>query len=457
MFNFSRFFRIALIIILSLVAIAEPANAHFLFIRITPPAEGGRAAEVYFSERATAGDPRFIEKVAHTRLWRQTPDGDFEPLEVRKAADRLRAHLPAGGSVAVIGECEYGVLNRPGEPPFLLRYYPKALAGKPEELNRFKPRPDSPLEIAATVDGDTIELTALADGRPLAGATFHAVDNDLAEDEFNADADGHATWKPASAGTWSIYVKHVTATAGEKNGQHYDEIRAFATLSLAWPLVRNEADAKAVELFEQAIAARAQWQDFPGFRAKVAGSVDGRDFVGDVKVAGDGSVQLTTDDEATREWVEDQLGSIAMHRAAQGPRGERPRLWFGDDDADHPLGRLLVFGGGEFASSYRVKERQITVVNRAMGRQNMTITVLDNQRTDEGKFLPRSYTVQYWDDAGGRLLRSEAIDDRWTRVGPFDLPAAHTMTISSDVGQTVRSFRLSDHQLLAGDSDKALK
>ncbi len=32
-------------------------------------AEAGRAAEVYFSEQAEAGDPRFIAKVAHTKLW----------------------------------------------------------------------------------------------------------------------------------------------------------------------------------------------------------------------------------------------------------------------------------------------------------------------------------------------------------------------------------------------------
>ena len=48
---------------------ASPAQAHFLFIRILPPAEGGRAAEVYFSELAEAGDPRFIEKIARTELW----------------------------------------------------------------------------------------------------------------------------------------------------------------------------------------------------------------------------------------------------------------------------------------------------------------------------------------------------------------------------------------------------
>src|SRR5262249_52552770 len=118
------------------------ADAHFLFIRIEPMAEGGRWAEVYFSELAEAGDPKFVEKIAATQLWVQTATapGQFQPLVVHEAADRLRAALPSGGSVAVIGACEYGVLARPKQTPFLLRHYPKAVAGRPEELNRLTTR-----------------------------------------------------------------------------------------------------------------------------------------------------------------------------------------------------------------------------------------------------------------------------------------------------------------------------
>src|SRR5437762_14075919 len=97
------------------------AKAHFLFVRILPPAEGGRAAEVYFSELAEAGDPRFVDKIAHTRLWLQKSPGEFEPLKVHKAPDRLRAWLPSTGSLVVVGECRYGVLGRAKQTPFLLR------------------------------------------------------------------------------------------------------------------------------------------------------------------------------------------------------------------------------------------------------------------------------------------------------------------------------------------------
>src|SRR4051812_45094133 len=147
------------------------ARAHFLFVRIDPMAEGGRWAEVYFSEQAEAGDPKFVDKIASTQLWVQaaaTP-GQFQPLTVHKGTDRLRAALPVSGSVAVIGACEYGVLARPKQTPFLLRHYPKALAGRPDELNRLLPREAVPLEIRPTIEGATIKLVVLRQGRPIPG------------------------------------------------------------------------------------------------------------------------------------------------------------------------------------------------------------------------------------------------------------------------------------------------
>jgi hypothetical protein len=44
---------------------------------------------------------------------------------------------------------------------------------------------------------------------------------------------------------------------------------------------------------------------------------------------------------------------------------------------------LLVIGSGKSVSSYRVKDKQILMVNRYMGKQNFTITVFENDRNPE--------------------------------------------------------------------------
>src|SRR4051794_28729768 len=222
---------------------AGDARAHFLFIRISPMAEGGRRAEVYFSEQAEAGDPKFVDKIASTQLWAQTgaAPGQFQPLTVHKASDRLRAALPSSGSVAVIGACEYGVLARPKQTPFLLRHYPKAIAGRPDELNRLLPRGEIPLEIRASIEGETIRLVVLRQGRPIPGAVFHAVDSDLTESTIKAGDDGQATWTPPAPGRYSVYTQDTLRQAGDLGGKAYEEIREFATLAFPWPLVRPAA------------------------------------------------------------------------------------------------------------------------------------------------------------------------------------------------------------------------
>jgi hypothetical protein len=419
------------------------ASAHFLFTRITPHAEAGRSVEVFFSEYATAGDPKFVGKIASTKLWVQSSPGKFEPLSVRKASDRLRAFLPAGG-VAVIGKCEYGVLTR--KVPFLLQYYPKAVSGDAKTVNDVKPLADVPLEIMATFGSDSVTLTALKDGKPVPEAEFTTVDDDLANDKLKADKSGRANWKPKEPGYYCVYTSVTIGQSGQHEGKSYSEIRRFATLSFPWPLVRTDPDAAAVEMFEKAIAARASWHDLPGFSARIEGVSDGRTFEGKVRIGADGAVDASLDDKTAAVWVEEQLGSIVLHRQAS-LRRERPVLYFADADDSHPHGRLLTFVGGKFASSYRVKNEQIMVVNRHIGGENMTITVLDNDKTAEGKFLPRSYTVQYWDAKDGRLTRTEAIQDTFRRVGKWDLPASHTVSTASGDGLVVRSFRLAEHEL----------
>jgi hypothetical protein len=432
--------------LVGLLTAGSTARAHFLFIRIGEPAEAGRTVEVFFSEKADAGDPRLVAKVAGATLTLQSPPGKFQPLGVRQGADRLHASLPASGPASVTGFLEYGVLKR--DVAFLLRYYPKAVAGDPASLAALRPRTGTPLEIDATFQGDHVTLALLRDGKPVPNALFTTVDDDLVNEEVKADSSGKAVWKPSSPGFYCIYAKSVLKTPGDWKGKAYSEIREFATIAFRWPLSRTDADPEAVAMFERALAARASWEHFPGFSAEISGSVDGRAFSGKTTVASSGDASLELDDTAIKPWVQEQLQSLVNHRLAP-PKNEagRPTLRFGDRDESHPLGRLLIFDGGQFASSYRVRDDRITVVNRNLGKHNMTITVLDDTRNAEGKQLPQSYTVQYWKADDGALERTESISNRWTRVGRYDLPASVTVTTASKAGLSVRTLQLAKHKL----------
>jgi hypothetical protein len=422
------------------------ANAHFLFVRILPIAEAGRFAEVYFSDEADAGDPRFIDKIAHTKLWLQQKPGQFDALKVHQAPDRLRASIPPGGGMAVIGECTYGVLARKNGA-FLLRHYPKAVAGSVSDIHAFQMKKEIPFEIQLRQVEDGLEFIAHRNGKPIPKAEFWSVASDLKGGKFTANADGKATWKPSKAGHYAVYTGETLKVAGVHGGKRYDEIREFTTIAFTWPLETKGADAKAVQLFQEAIDARASWSKFPGFSADVSASADGRTWKGSVNITAKGEVSVSGEDEVVTPWVHEQFESMALHRIASPRKGE-PVVRFADNASDHPLGRLLTFEGGSMASSYRVKDRQIMVVNRAMGKLNMTITVLENDVNAEKKFLPRSYTVQYWHASSGELQRTESIQNRWTRVGDFDLPTLLTVQTSSSTGLGVKTMTISKHQLL---------
>src|SRR5262249_44674529 len=423
----------------------QAGHAHFLFLRITPPAEAGRAAEVFFSDLPEAGDTRFISKIAHTQLWVQREPGKFAPLKAHQGDDRLRAVLSPGGSLAVIGHCEYGVLPR--KTPFLLRHFPKAVDGTADEINKLQPTDKVPLEVVAMFSPDRVVVKALHNGKPLPGAPFFAVGTGLKDVKFAANEQGEASWQPPRPGRYAIYTQLFSKVAGKRGDKPYEEIRDFATLTFTWPLAPTAADPDAVALFQEAIAARAMWRDFPGFVANITGKVGDRPFKGTVTVDSKGGVDVNVDDDVAHDGVNDQMDSIVLHRrAADGKDSKPPVLRFADADTDHPLGRLVIFEGGRMASTYRVKHKQIMVVNRHMGKETFTITVLDNTQNAEGQFLPRSYTVQYWDAATGALKRTESVQERWRRVGKWDLPESRTMTTASAAGLSVRSFTLSNHE-----------
>ncbi len=421
---------------------------HFLFIRFGEHAEAGRAVEVFFSEKAEAGDPRFIGKVSSTELSMQREPGKFVPLKPHLGADRLRAYLPADGSVSVTGYCEYGVLER--EVPFLLRYYPKAIAGSVADINAFKPNDKSTLEIMPTVSSDSISLVLLDHGTPVPDVVFTTIDDSLNNVELKANREGRATWTPTGSGHYCVYAKVVRQKEGELAGKKYHEIREFPTLAFGWPLERTDGEALAIELFEKAISTRATWIGFPGFSADIDGTHDGRSFSGSVQIAKEGAIELKIDQPVAEDWVNKQLKSLVMHRI-EPSRQSPPVLRFADQDVHNPLGRLLTFIGGRFASSYRVKDDQLTVVNRNLGTENMTITVLENDKTPEGKYLPHLYNVQYWNAVDGSLQRTETFENRWTRIGKFDLPAMNTLLTSSASGLGVRSFRLTNHSLRSAE------
>jgi Protein of unknown function (DUF3386) len=208
------------------------------------------------------------------------------------------------------------------------------------------------------------------------------------------------------------------------------------------PTVKSDPEAE--KLIKDAHVARASWEtaSFPGFSCKLVAVLDGKEAVGKLTVAADGKLQIDLPVGPVREWAVPQLESLVSHRFA-GDRG-RYDVAFADAETKHPMGRLIQFSGTK--NFYRIQGNVITEVHRKSGDGTFTISVTDVVRNTEGKYLPRSFNVSYWDGAGN-LVRNEDYLEEYTRVGKLDVPTRRLQIRTAKGERVVGELRMSDHQL----------
>lgn len=454
-----------------LLAVAAPARAHFIWI--VPPEKDGQPARVVFSDSLQPDKPGLLKKIAHTEFFVRGIDGTSVPVKAAAGKDALEVTLPAAAGVQLLGGvCRYGVVQRGQAEPFLLQYYPKAVVHDlaPEKgrarVDLLESAWDKlPLQVVA---GGGNVVRVLWQGTPLAGADVVALlpgqEKPL---EGKTGKDGtFSLGSSVESGTVAVRVVHVEEAPGELDGKKYQSIKHYATYTyrlqpgpgaaVANAVVRADGaegskqaeDPAATKLLADARAARASWENFPGFSADLEVNIDGKVTSGTVGVDSKGKVTLQLGDEAASTWAKRMLGSIVGHRLPAGDEEKTPCA-FADDVTDHPLGRAIKVLNDEFHSSYRIRDRQVIEVNRAMKDSRFTITVLENRLSAEKQYLPATYVVNYWDLKNGTLQRAEAHTQTWQHVGRYDLPLGAMVVTSLPGKQETRSLKLSNVKLSA--------
>ncbi|OYW16721.1 MAG: hypothetical protein B7Z55_14040 [Planctomycetales bacterium 12-60-4] len=156
-------------------------------------------------------------------------------------------------------------------------------------------------------------------------------------------------------------------------------------------------------------------------------------------------MRLSGSDQA--EWLERALDSLIGHRLAGSDA--IGNVEFADDNATHPFGRLMRSLDPQEKSLWRVRGDVLTEVHRFNDKTHFVISVSDVARTAEGKHLPQDFTVETWDRATGRLIKSRQVHTEWTRVQHIDLPTRWWAVVNTDgESRSVESFELSAHRLL---------
>lgn len=177
---------------------------------------------------------------------------------------------------------------------------------------------------------------------------------------------------------------------------------------------------EASKMLADARIARATISNFPGFTADVVLTMQGKQYRGVVQVDSKGKVVLGEIDGPAASWARRVLASAVAHRLQNSAQMHTPCA-FADEDKTNPLGRLVNVLNDEMHSSYRIRDNQIMVVNRVQDGTKFSITVQENFKNEEGKFLPSAYAVHTW-AKDGSLEKTEAHTQGWTRINGLDLP-----------------------------------
>ncbi len=235
--------RIALIGLV-LLAVANPARAHFLWLKSDAP-KGKPEAVLIFGESADDEAYHLPEALANTDIWCRTPDGQRARLNTEKADadDRIGLVAPLSNAkrpLVLEATREYGIYA-----DMLLTYYAKhVLAASNDQLSAAGPSPELKFDIVPTSTGDELEITLLWDGKPKAGAEVKvSLGDDGESTKLKSDANGKVTYKPLGSGLVSVLANfYDTTKSGELDGKKYTNAAQFASLTFPWRVASRESE-----------------------------------------------------------------------------------------------------------------------------------------------------------------------------------------------------------------------
>lgn len=209
------------------------------------------------------------------------------------------------------------------------------------------------------------------------------------------------------------------------------------------PLV---ADKAARELMHHAHNARAVWNDFPGFTAKLTVRTDDALHHGTIRVTPDFQWTLDLPQEAQKPWLKSKLQSVISHRRPDDFTDSEFGFVPGPHTAE--AGRLIAQLDG--SGVFRIKDGVIAEVLRKGEKQWLEITNVEMLKTAEGHELPRVSSVVFRDPSTGDITSNLTNTFEWKRLGRFDLPRrTFTVDVAAKGNRSVRELTFDDVQLLA--------
>jgi hypothetical protein len=184
----------------------------------------------------------------------------------------------------------------------------------------------------------------------------------------------------------------------------------------------------ALDLLKQTRETRYHFPpQFVGFTSDVVINDNGRiaRAVINYDVGGGADLQFKGGEvDETSPWtMEAALHIIRRTRSSDFESGDGlcPICFGGGDKA--PAGRRVA-GNDSMKSSYRILDGRVTEVARTVGDERFIIRFLEELPAGTGKYLPRHFTVSYFNAKTGELKYTDTYTDEYQQVDGLWFPAS---------------------------------
>jgi hypothetical protein len=217
--------------------------------------------------------------------------------------------------------------------------------------------------------------------------------------------------------------------------------------------VRDDPAARA--LLKATHARMYQWPaTFAGYQAALQVNDAGHLFSGAVTVVPKQPVVVHLEaDETLRTWVQERLGTQAMHLAyTPFVEGDGRYIVTFDHTAEatahHPRGVCVCLHGGRMASWYRIAEERYTQISRTIPGQHRQVNTIERyDSAPDGRLYASYYVMAYFRGPELTLAGMESYSNTFIDVQGLLLPCQRSISSAAHGTVRTRLISLSAHRL----------
>lgn len=190
------------------------------------------------------------------------------------------------------------------------------------------------------------------------------------------------------------------------------------------------------DLFQAAYENRYTWSPgFPGYTADVELRQSEEVYTGTVRLSPDFSVEVDgIENEEVKESLYTQIRDVVTHRKRNAFEKAHGANTFSLGETDNSDAVEILVQGDAMGSNYKVRNNQISLVSRVMGRMAFVIHHKASLDTGEG-YISSNYTAVFRNPQTDQVIRQMEFEDTYEQVGDYYV-MTHQVVRSNEQGQT---------------------